>query len=163
MSSLINPGFRKIQETITDSKVLDGLAENGVLPRSLRFIKASIDFTGQLGPEDGLQILDVETGTQVHLDPGEQILYFSAVASTTLTSGGSPTFDLGLSPTQDSAVATVLGTAATTMAALNAGVNEIITDASAVTLVGATNQWLSVDVNVVALTAGVLQVVLIVV
>jgi hypothetical protein len=156
-----NAAYSRILDTVHDSEVLKGLVANGVLPRTLRIIKAQADATDGISVANGNALLDVQTGQQVHLNPGEQILFFSAKGVTTLVGAGA-TFDFGLAAAQGSAVTTVLGTAATTLAAVNTGVNTIPA-AAAVTVVGSADVWLAFDLNVAALTDGVLQCVIIVV
>jgi len=164
MSSSANTGFTKVYDTIRDSKVLEGLVSNGVLPRSARIIKASIDLTGQAVAK-GLAVIDSESGAQVHLNPGEQILFASLMATTTVVSGGTPTFDFGLSAAAADGTTPAVATAVIatgSVAGVNAGLNPI-PDAAAVTLVGASDVWVALDVNVAAVTTGVLQAVLIIV
>jgi hypothetical protein len=161
-----NDAYSKVLDTIHDSQVLKGLANNQVLPRSLRIIKARFDATGGIVAGNGYAFLDRTTGKQVLLNPGEQILYASFGATTTVTTGGVPTFDFGLSPTAANgispAVTTLIGSAANSLASVNAGITPIPAS-GAITIVGASNVWLAVDVNTAALLTGVIQAVIIVV
>lgn len=150
--------FQKVVDTVAD-KAMYGLVETGVLPKGFRVIKGSVDLTGA-AIANGYAVIDSATGEQVLLSVGDQILFYSAIATTTIVAGGAATFDIGLAASEGGAVATALTTAGA-IADLNTGVNTIPA-AAAVTLVGATNQFLAVDVNAFAVTTGALQIILIV-
>lgn len=167
-----NVGFTGIVDTIYDSKVLKGLVGGGVLPESLRIIKAQVDFLDQslAGAVGSYPFYDVNSGDQVHLNQHDQLLYFGIVSTTTLTSGGSATVNVGLAAASgaSSVVTSLIGGA---VAAANfsyfasGAVTSPVSGAlgtGSVVQVGGTNQWLSATVATAALTAGVLQVVLMV-
>lgn len=147
--------FTKVIDTVAD-KAMYGLVETGVLPKGFRVIRGTIDLAG-LVVADGYAVLDSATGEQVVLGVGEQILFYSAVATSTIAAG--PTFDIGLAATEGGVIATNL-TAGATVGNLNTGVNTIPA-AAAVTLVGA-DTFLAVQVIGATSSAGALQIILIV-
>jgi hypothetical protein len=169
-----NAAFSGVKDTIYDSKVLQALLDVGVFPSSFRIIKGVVDFTDAANQPTGTGkvVIDTFDGAQVLLSTGNAVIYAAAYAPATspLTSGGSPTFTIGLSSTSGGSVGTALFTAGTTLASINNGVSSLQYDGSsagvanvtrAIQLVGA-NEWLSVDVATAALTGGKLYVILVI-
>ena len=175
-----NSAFTKIVDTIYDSKVLNGLVTAGVLPPTFRVIKATADLT-DVAATTNVPLLDATTGVQVQLGEQSAILYAAVYALSTVTSGGSPTFSIGLATAADGANATttlIFGEGATintalTLTALNAGRSTYAVDTAAgniapalrgVTLSTlAAGTWLQAQVNVATTTGGEIAVILVVV
>lgn len=168
-----NAAFTKVQDTIYDSKLLAGLAQLSILPKSFRVIKAVMNVDDTTTAVDGVAtagtiaagesglFIDSETGEAVYLEEGEQIVFLSAVSTTALVSGGSATVEIGTTAaTTTDALATTIAGSTTAFATFNtSGLNL----AAAGTLVQASEPYLKFEVATASITAGVVQCVLIVV
>lgn len=165
-----NTAFTGVKDTIYDSKVFKGLVSNSILPESIRIMKAQVafmtdDLAGAIG---NYAILNVDSGEQIHLNRGDQVVYFAVKAVTPLTSGAA-SINVGLGLTASGSVVDGLigGSVAfgsfgnlTTGAVTNPISGALGT--GSITVVGS-NQWLVAQISGGALTAGVLQVVVMVV
>lgn len=153
-----NTGYTHIKDTIHGSNVLSSLLDTGVFPGSFRVIKGYVDFSvaANASVGDGKAVLSSFDGVQVLLATGDVVIHAVALADRTITSAGSPTFDVGFSVSPSTAVSSALFTASA-MSAINTGA------ASITPLKISSNQWLSIDLNVAAVTAGRLEVLLVVV
>jgi hypothetical protein len=171
--SNITPGNSEFNGVIVNTELSKSALSSALkdtLAPSFKVIHGCIDLSNQ-AVADGLPILDKISQQQIFLHTGTLVYSAQAYASTSVTSGGSPTIDIGfsLNPSTGTtpAVATSLGSAAAALALTPAEVNagSVLvpttagTEPQAVTLVGA-NQYLAVDVNVASITAGVIDVIL---
>lgn len=149
-----NENFVKILDSNLNSKVFEALVNAGILPQGFQVIVGSVS---PLATGEGHEILD-SAGNQIRLAEGQHIAHLSVAVSTTLASGGSATVQVGLAATATGTVAEGL-TADTAFATINtsglAQNNHHIVDG--------TNNYLVAEVTTAALTAGELQVVLVVV
>ena len=69
-----NKGYTKVQDTVHDSKVLDGLAKLGItLPTSFRAGKGYVDLAGVTSGQN-VAVKDKETGQPIKFAEGEQFL-----------------------------------------------------------------------------------------
>lgn len=103
-----NDGFSKIQESILDLKIFEGLVAGGILPQGFRVIKASVDITGAAGN----YAINDESGNQLRLVAGTHIVYVSGGVLTALAGGTS--VQVGLAATATGAVSTGVSDVLTT-------------------------------------------------
>lgn len=163
-----NLGFTKVLDTIHDSKVLEGLVDNGILPRSLQMIQCTVDLTGQaVGTDTVIPLTNDLTGNQVQLSAGQQVVILKGGASQAITTEANlDGFQVGLAATATGAIAETLSADVTGEilgAATGTGIS-LVTDANG-GVVGSTNTWgvVEVTVSVAALTAGEVKLLLVVV
>jgi len=152
--NIANQGFSKLFDTQHDSNVFDGLVSSGILPKGFRVIVGSVDLTGTAAGEEAI-VVDA-SGNQIFIEDGRQIVMASAVATTAVTGTAGWILTLGLAP--DSGADVNQGS---TIVVASANTSEFQNTAPVVVLDN--NNWLSVNVTIQTTTAGVLQVVLIVV
>jgi len=155
-----NDGFSKIQDTVYDSKLFEGLVAAGILPQGFRIIKASVDLQGAAG---NYPIVD-GSGNQVYLAAGTHVIYLSGGVLEALAGGTS--VQVGLAASASGAVATGLSDVLTTALVNSDGV-ALHVDATTpigggAVVVGSSNNYLT-STTLGTYTAGQLQVVLIVV
>lgn len=159
-SDLSNQAFTKVIDTVHGANELQGLVNNGILAKSFRVIRGQVDFLNAelAGAVGDYPVLDTNSGAQIHLSDSEFVFLGSFMASTTVTSGGAATMNFGLALSADGASAVVnsLSGGALSIATTNTG-----TGITVPVNVGV-NQWVTATVAVAALTAGVVQVNLIV-
>jgi len=153
-----NTGYTQVKDTVHGANVLSSLLDTGVFPGSFRVVKGYVNFgvAANASVGDGKAVLSSFDGVQILLASGDLIVHTSVVARTTITSAGSPTFDIGLAAAPGSAVTGPIVTAAQTMAAVNTGLGSIVP------VRVSADQWISVDVNVAAVTGGILEVIIII-
>jgi hypothetical protein len=158
-----NSTFTKVLDTLYDSKIVDGLVEAGLAPRSLRIIRGTVTPRGA-----NTAVLDARTGATITFQENDLIVAASCIATTnfaTLTN-----LNLGLAATDGGAVSSVI-CLATALADLNAGGMTLYPAAvaaataaqPAAVVVGSTNRFLSATATGTTETTGVLQVVIVVV
>lgn len=157
-SSTANAAYTKILDATYDSKVLQGLLR--ILPESFRVVKGTATI-GTTGSGDSVAVNDA-AGNPILLNAGEIIVSASVAATTTMTSGGSATLTIGSSNvaagsgvTADSNILETLS-----LAEVN-GTGEL--PGPLVRLVPADEQYLIAEVGTAAATAGVVEVVLVIV
>lgn len=159
-----NLGFNKIQDTVYDAKVMEGLSKLGVLPNSFQVRQCTVTLTGlAIGAAVIQALIDDHTGLQIQFIAGQQVILLRAGASTLVaTEANLDAFTIGLAATATGAVAETLVTTATGGEVLNAaGLNLVPTVAGAV--IGATNIYgvIATTVTTLALTAGVIKIVIV--
>ena len=166
--NVANVAFTKVQDTVYDSKLMDGLAKLGVLPKSFQAIQAVLDVSkvtvaddgvaaaGVLGVGEAGRFLDVNTGEPVILATGQQVVLCQAVVTTDVA-GGSLSIGLAVAGTSDTNTTPL--TAATTAAVLNPNGAGLVNPGNLV----AAAHYLKGAATLSPVTAGVVQVLLIVV
>jgi hypothetical protein len=155
-----NDGFSKIQDSILDLKVFEGLVAGGILPQGFRVIKASVDITGAAG---NYAIVD-ESGNQIHLAAGTHIVYVSGGELTAVAGGTSA--QVGLAATATGAVSTAISDVLTTALIGSDGiglhVDATVPIGGGAVIVDATDNYL-VATTLGTYTAGEIQLVMVVV
>jgi hypothetical protein len=135
------------------------LVNLNIITQNYQLLKGIATLTGAAIAAN-VPVLDYRTGIQLHIGGNLQILYYSAIATTAITSGGSPTYDIGFSlnaGTGSPVVTTLQSSAALTPAALNTGVNPLPAVAL-VSLTGNTNLFLTITSAVASTTTGVVAI-----
>ncbi len=96
-----NAGFKLVQDTVYNTtKIFEGLVSAGILPQGFQVIVGTVDLlisASNPGPLT-FPILD-SAGNQIVLTAGQQIAYFSAAPTVTLTVGDSVSAGLSLTAT----------------------------------------------------------------
>ena len=159
-TAIANSGFQKIQNTLQDSKIFEGLVSAGILPPGFQVLKLHVNITGAAG---NYPVLD-HVGKQVVLSAGRQVIYMSGGVVTTLVGGTSA--QVGLAATAAGASATALS-GVLTLALVNSDgaglhVNATAPNGGGAVVVGVSNHFMTVT-TLGTFSAGELQIVLILV
>jgi hypothetical protein len=158
-----NENFTQIQDTVYDSKVVVGLSESGILPKTYRTYTALINVTGAtISTTHVVPLIDENNGQQIHLGQDDLIIALRIGVVEDVATGGTFSVAVGLSnAADDTAVDATIATVAN-LATLNGAGGTLST---ANHLVDATNQFLTASyaVGSSAVTAGIIRVALIVV
>lgn len=157
-STTANASYTKILDTVYDSKVLQGLLR--ILPESFRVVKGTADL-GATASGDSVAVNDA-SGNPVLLNAGEVIVAATVAATTTVASGGAATVTIGTSNVAAGASVTADSNILETLslAELN-GTAEL--PGPLVRLIPADEQYCIAEVGSAATTAGVVEVVLVIV
>ncbi len=160
-----NAGFSKIQDTVYDSKLMEGLANLGVFPSLFKVYVSTVDLEGlAIGAAVIQPLVDDHSGNQIVFTQGQKVAFLSAGASVPVaTEANLDLFQVGLAATASGAVAETLSDAGTGELLNAAGVGSTFSVNGGV--VGATNVYgvISTTVTTLALTAGVVKIVMVVV
>lgn len=167
-----NDGFSKVKDSIYDSKLMEGLSNLGVLPHTFQAIQAVLDIDDVTVADDGVatagtivagesgRFLDVHTGEPVILGSGQQVVLCQAAVTTTLVAGTGATLSIGLAVAGTTDALTTVLTTATVFGTLNTAGMGLTNPGN---VVGSSAHYLKGVAAVEAFTAGVIQVLLIVV
>jgi hypothetical protein len=168
MSTTSNTNFTKIQDTVYDSKLMEGLSNLGIFPSSFKVIVATVDVSSlAIGAAVIQALVDDHTGNQVVFAAGQQVILVRGGASTAITTEANlDLFQVGVAATATGAVVEVLSNAATgELLGATTGTGLALTTDANGGVIGTTNIYgvISTTVSVANLTAGVIKVVLVVV
>jgi hypothetical protein len=161
-----NLGFKVIQDTVYDAKMMEGLSKLGVLPNTFQLRVCTVDLEGlAVGAAVIQALIDDHTGEQIVFSPGQQIIFLQAGAVIDVAAEANlDLFQVGLSATATGAITTnmTLSTAGTGELLNGAGVSLVLGTAANGGVIQATNIYgvISTTVATAALTAGVVKIVI---
>jgi hypothetical protein len=161
-----NLGFKVIQDTFYDAKMMEGLSKLGVLPNTFQLRVCTVDLEGlAVGTAVIQALIDDHTGEQIVFSPGQQIILLRAGAEIDIADPAELTlFQIGLSSTATGAItANMTLSNAGTGALLNgAGVSLTLGTAANGGVIQGSNIYgvISTTVDTTALTAGVARIVI---